>query len=163
MQYQVGDQVVHVPHGLGRVIGLVNNSVGDLEPKLYYEISLGKSTVWVPVQKSASLELRALTLKSDLERYRHVLRSKPVKLSINHRQRHTDLVDMLKSGTFEGLCIVVRDLTAQGQIKALNHADALTLRHTHENLTREWAAAEEIALHEADRQIQALIFEGRLA
>ncbi|HRF50232.1 MAG TPA: CarD family transcriptional regulator [Anaerolineales bacterium] len=163
MHYQVDDQVVHIHHGVGRVVGLVNNSFSNDASQLYYEIALGKSTVWVPVQASPSVELRALTCKRDLDQYRTVLRSKPAILSKDHRQRRVDLVEFLKAGTFENLCIVVRDLTAQSQIKTLNEIDSMTLRQAHSNLTREWAAAEDIPLVDAIRQIGSLIMEGRLA
>ncbi len=163
MQYQIGDQVVHTPLGLGQVVGLINSDFGDAETKLYYEIALDKSTVWVPVQAPPSVELRALTHKRDLEQYRHVLRSKPEKLSGDHRQRRSNLVESMKTGTFEALCTVVRDLSAQGQVKTLNNADSLTLRQARTNLTREWAVVAEISLVEAIRHIESLILEGRLA
>lgn len=161
MRYQVDDRVVHIHHGVGRVVGLVNSSFAGAESKLYYEIALGQSTVWVPVQSSASpsVELRALTRKRDLEQYRQVLRSQPTKLSTDHRQRRLDLLEMLKAGTFESLCMIVRDLTAQSQLKTLNDVDSLTLRQAHANLTQEWAAAEGISLVDATRQIEALLRE----
>lgn len=161
MRYQVDDRVVHIHHGVGRVVGLVNSSFAGTESKLYYEIALGQSTVWVPVQPaaSASVELRALTRKRDLEQYRQVLRGQPTKLSTDHRQRRLDLVELLKAGTFENLCMIVRDLTAQSHLKALNDVDSLTLRQAHTNLTQEWAAADGISLVEAARQIEALLRE----
>ncbi len=161
MRYQVDDRVVHIHHGVGRVVGLVNSSFAGTESKLYYEIALGQSTVWVPVQPaaSASVELRALTRKRDLEQYRQVLRSQPVKLSTDHRQRRLDLIEMLKAGTFESLCMIVRDLTAQSHLKTLNDVDSLTLRQAHTHLIQEWAAAEGITVVEATRQIEALLRE----
>lgn len=163
MRYQVNDEVVHIQHGLGRVVGLVNNSFANAKPSLYYEISFGKSTAWVLVESAPSNELRALTRKRDLAHYRAILSSKPVALSRDHRQRRIDLVKFSKAGTFENLCIIVRDLTAQSQLKPLNDLDSMTLRQAHTNLTREWAAAEEISLVDASRHIGALILEGRLA
>lgn len=163
MRYQVNDEVVHIQHGLGRVVGLVNNSFANAESSLYYEISFGKSTAWVLVESAPSNELRALTRKRDLAQYRAILSSKPVALSRDHRQRRIDLVKFSKAGTFENLCIIVRDLTAQSQLKPLNDLDSMTLRQAHTNLTREWAAVEEISLVDAIRHIGALILEGRLA
>ena len=159
MRYQVDDRVVHIHHGVGRVVGLVNSSFSGAESKLYYEISVGQSTVWVPVQQTSSNELRALTQKRELEHYRKVLRSQPTRLSTDHRQRRVDLVELMKTGTFENLCIVVRDLTAQSQIKSLNDVDSLTLRQAHSNLTREWAASEDISLVDATRQVAALLHD----
>ncbi len=162
MRYQVDDRVVHVNHGVGRVVGLVTNQFTKAEAKLYYEIALDQSTVWVPVQDSAQQELRALTRKRDLERYRDVLRSRPTSLSADHRQRRLDLLQLLKDGSFESLCAVVRDLSARGRIKPLNEVDSQTLRQAHANLTREWAVADGITISEAVRHIEALMLEGQV-
>ncbi len=162
MQYQVDDRVVHINHGVGRVVGLVSNSFADTEAKLYYEIALNQSTVWVPVDSNDSLELRALTRQRDLDRYRAILRDEPTALSNDHRQRHLNLTQLLKSGTFENLCIVVRDLTARGRLKPLNEVDSSTLRRAHDNLSREWSVADGISIPQAVRHIESLILEGRL-
>ncbi|MBL8096211.1 MAG: hypothetical protein JNL73_18690 [Anaerolineales bacterium] len=163
MQYQVDDRVVHINHGVGRVVGLVTNSFAKSEAKLYYEIALDQSTVWVLVQSGGPQELRALTHKRDLERYRAVLRSRPTELSTDHRQRRLDVLQQLKDGSFASLCAVVRDLTARGRIKPLNEIDSMTLRQAHGNLSREWAAADGITITEAVRHIESLMLEGQLA
>ncbi len=163
MSYQVNDRVVHIHHGVGRVVGLVNNSfTKKTEAQLYYEIALDQSTVWVPVKTDTHQELRALTPKRDLERYRAVLRSRPASLSTDHRQRRLDVLQQLKDGSFESLCMVVRDLTARGRAKPLNELDSLTLRQTHNNLAREWSVADGITITEAVKHIESLLLEGQL-
>ncbi len=163
MQFRVDEQVVHLNHGVGRIAGIVTNAFAKAEPQQYYEVVLDQSTVWVPVAGTGVSELRALTPRRDLERYRAILRARPTDLVADHRQRRLDLLKQLKSGTFDSLCMVVRDLTARARVKPLNELDSLTLRQAHANLSREWSAADGLTLAEAARHIEALLLEGQTA
>ncbi|MBI4769500.1 MAG: hypothetical protein HY784_03565, partial [Chloroflexi bacterium] len=134
MPFQVDDRVVHPAHGVGRIVGLVTKNFFEAEAHLYYEIAIQRSTVWVPVDAGTAIGLRPLTPKAELARYRGVLRSRPVPLTPDHRQRRLDLLSRLKAGLFQNVCEVVRDLTARGWLKPLSEMDSVTLRKTREGL-----------------------------
>lgn len=161
MSLQVDDRVVLPAHGVGSVVGLVDKSFSGAATRQYYEIAVQQGTVWVPVDTSAALGLRSLTGKAELTRYRAVLMSRPAALHPDHRQRRLELLARLKSGRFLDLCEVVRDLTARGWRKALGEADAATLRQLRDGLSREWAAADEVSVGDATREVDALLAEGR--
>lgn len=164
MPFQVDDRVVHSTHGVGRVVGLVTQRFSQAEARPYYEIALQRSTVWVSVvDADATRELRPLTPKAELARYRGVLRSRPTPLTMDHRQRRLDVLSRLKVGSFQGLCEVVRDLTARGWHKALNEMDAAALRKTRDDLCQEWAAADGVSVLDAVKEVDALLLEGRQA
>ncbi len=164
MPYQVNDYVVHPAHGVGRVIGLATQSFFEAEARVYYEIAIPRnSKVWVPVDNDVAIGLRPLTPKSELKHYRGVLRSRPVSLILDHRQRHLELINRLKVGLFQNLCEVVRDLTARRWLKPLNELDSRTLRKTHDGLCEEWAAADGISIQEAAKEVDALLLEARQA
>lgn len=161
MLFQVDELVVHPAHGVGRIVGLVTKRFTGAEAHLYYEFAAGRSTVWVPVEASAASGLRRLTPKDELARYRGVLRSRPISLTPDHRQRRQDLLSHLKVGLFQNLCEVVRDLTARGWLKPLSEMDSSTLRKTRDDLCQEWAAADGVSVLEAVKEVDALLFEGR--
>lgn len=161
MPFQVDDRVVHPAHGIGRVVGLVTKRFSEAGAHLYYEVALGRSTVWVPVTTSAPSELRLLTSKDELARYRSVLSSRPVSLIPDHRQRRLDLHSRLKAGLFQNSCEVIRDLTARSWLKPLNEMDSVTLRKTREGVCQEWAAADGVSVVEAAQEIDALLLQGR--
>lgn len=163
MPYQVNDCVVHPAHGVGHIVALAMQRFFDVEARLYYEIAIQRNTVWVPVDTGVASGLRPVTPKSELARYRRVLRSRPVSLILDHRQRHMDLLSHLKAGLFQNLCEVVRDLTARRWLKPLNEMDSRTLRKTHEGLCQEWAAADGVSVQEAAKEVDALLLEGRQA
>lgn len=160
MHLKVNDQVVHAAHGIGRVVGMVTRQFGP-ETRRYYEIAIERSTVWVPVDSELPPELRLLTPKGDLARYRAILQGQPASLTADHRQRRVDVTALLKTSSFQTLCELVRDLTARGWFKPLNGMDATALRRTRERLCREWAAADGVEPPAANEEIDRLLGLGQ--
>jgi len=161
MLFQVDDPVVYPSCGIGRIVALVTKTFFEAEARLYYEVAIQKSTVWVPVDAGPASGLRSLTSKSELARYRNVLRSRPVTLTPNPHQRRLDILSRLKAGSFQDLCEIVRDLTAQNWRKALGEADKLSLRKAREGLCQESAIVDGVSLLQAMEEIEALLLEAR--
>ncbi|MBI3361270.1 MAG: hypothetical protein HY023_09185 [Chloroflexi bacterium] len=160
MQFKVGDLVVHPAHGVGRIVGLEEKRLLG-EERLYYEVTTQKSTVWVPVEPEPATGIRPMTVKADLARYRSLLKSRPAVLNPDHRQRHLEIAERLREGSFRTLCEVVRDLTARSWLKPLSDADTVSLRKARESLCQEWAAAEGVPHAEAVTEIDELLQEAR--
>jgi RNA polymerase-interacting CarD/CdnL/TRCF family regulator len=162
MPFAVNDRVVHPLHGVGRVVRLATRQFDAGSTRLYYEITLTKGTIWVPVEGSGG-GLRPLTARGELGRYRSLLSSRPAPLASDHRQRQLEVSARLKAGTLRARCEVIRDLTAHAWHKPLCQSSAALLRLAHEALDEEWAAVDEVPVHEVTRQVQALLLEGRRA
>jgi RNA polymerase-interacting CarD/CdnL/TRCF family regulator len=128
-----------------------------MRARLYYQITLPTSTVWTPVEARATIGLRLVTARSDLDQYRDLLKSRPVPLHRDHRRRHLELVSRLNQGSFQVVCEVVRDLTAWGWRKPLNRTDTVTLKKTQENLYHEWATAAGVSIAEAIKEVNSLL------
>jgi len=149
IQFKVGDFVVHPVYGLGHL--------SAMRARLYYQITLPSSTVWIPVEAQATIGLRLVTARSDLDQYRDLLKSRPVPLHKDHKRRHLELVGRLNQGSFQVVCEVVRDLTAWGWRKSLNRTDAVTLKKTQESLYQEWATAAGVSIAEATTEVNSLL------
>ena len=162
MPFAVNDRVVHPLHGVGRVVRLATRQFDAGSTRLYYEITLSKGTIWVPVEGTGG-GLRPLTARGELGRYRSLLSSRPAPLASDHRQRQLEVSARLKAGTLRARCEVIRDLTAHAWHKPLCQSSAALLRLAHEALDEEWAAVDEVPVHEVTRQVQALLLEGRRA
>ena len=160
MRFRPDDILVHPQHGLGRVIKLEKKQFDPGTRQEYYKIAIKAGTVWVPVEGTQS-GLRKVTAKGDLDRYRDVLRSRPMPLSPNHKQRQITLVERLKESTFKAKCEVVRDLMAFQWIKPLNESSSNMLRRTHQVLCAEWAASEGLSISEATHEVDAILLEGK--
>lgn len=161
MHLKVGDCIVHQAHGIGRVVALGEKRPYGEETRLYYEIDMETSTIWVPVEAGYPLRFRLLTERGDLGRYRGLLKACPKALDENFRKRQSNVDERLKQGTFQAICEIVRDLTALSWKRPLNQGDISRLRETKENLCKEWAASKGISLSEAAREIESFLLEAR--
>jgi RNA polymerase-interacting CarD/CdnL/TRCF family regulator len=72
-----------------------------------------------------------------------------------------DLRSQFKLGTMQGLCEMVRDLSARGWLKPLTETDSRSLRLSRESLAEEWAAADGVSLPQATAELTALLLEAR--
>lgn len=163
MTFKVGEYVVHVSHGVGQVKSLEEKQFPGSPLQWYYVVSTPKSTMWAPMVLPNAANLRPLTPKSELKRYRQILKSRPNPLKTERHERQLELNARLKSGSFEALCEVVRDLSALSWHKALGEADNVIMRQSRENLSNEWAVASGISIPEATKEVEALLLEGRTA
>ena len=161
MPFKVDDRVVYPAFGIGRVVALVPKSFFEAESQLYYEVTGNRSTVWVQVDEGSARGLRRLTRQDELAHYREVVGSRPVALNQDHRQRQMDLRSQFKLGTMQGLCEMVRDLSARGWLKPLTETDSRSLRLSRESLCEEWAAADGVSLPQATAELTALLLEAR--
>lgn len=163
MQFKVGDRVVHPTFGLGSIVKIEEREFSEKETRLYYQVTLPRSTLWIPVTAPDLSGLRLATVHSELDQYRHLLKSPPLPLHQNHVRRQVELTSRLKQGSFRAICEVVRDLTAWSWRKPLGAADTATLQKTRESLYQEWATAQGLSVREAIKEIEALLGTTRQA
>jgi RNA polymerase-interacting CarD/CdnL/TRCF family regulator len=157
MQFKIGDPVVHPAFGIGHIVEIEEKSFFEKEVHLYYKITRLKRTMWVRVESREGGGLRLVTAKSDLDYYCDLLKSPPVPLNTNQQQRQLELISRLKQGSFQGVCEVVRDLTAWNWHKPLGQADTTTLQKSQDSLYQEWATAAGVSTAEAIREIGSLL------
>ncbi len=157
MQFKVGDFIVHPVYGVGRLVKIEERQFEERGARLYYQVTLPRSTVWIPVEAQAAIGLRLATAKNDLDHYRDLLRSRPVPLNQDNRQRHEELVNRLNQCSFQVMCEVVRDLTAWSWKKPLGRVDMVTLKQTQESLYQEWAAADGVSIADAIKEVKFLL------
>lgn len=161
MEFRAGDAVVHPAHGVGRVLRCEERPLASGDPCVYYVLSIGQSTVWVPAQPDGSTRLRPVTDKRELASYRTVLQSRPGPLERDHARRRTEVNTRLAQGSFRALCELLRDLSALGWQRRISEADAGLLQKVRNNLEQEWALASGLSPQEARQEIEALLQIGR--
>ena len=157
MQIKVGAVIVYPDYGLGRITAIEKKQFADIEAGLYYQIAFPRINMWVPIEAQATVGLRLVTAKEDLDKYRKIIKSRPVMFNGDHAKRHVELAKHLKEGSFQTLCEVVRDLTASDRQKPLGPTVRAILRKTQESLYQEWAAAADISIIEATKEIDTLL------
>lgn len=161
MTFNIGDKVVHPQHGVGHVVKLDKR---EFEPGLtrqYYEVSIpGGSTIWVPFDPPA-FGLRKLAERSEIDRCRQILVSRPSPLGEDARSRQSDLANRLKQGTIRTQCEIVRDLYAHGEHKSLYGTIAGFFKQTQNVLCQEWAIVEGVTFPEAVQEVNSLLEKSR--
>jgi CarD family transcriptional regulator len=158
MQLKVGDNVIHPVHGVGHIVKIEEKRFSEIgAARLYYKITLPRSTIWVPIEAQATIGLRLVTTKRDLDQYRNLLKSRPVPLNNDDPQRHVELASRLKQGSFRVVCEVVRDLTAWGWQKPLGRTDKAILQKARDSLHKEWATAAGVSIAEATEEVESLL------
>jgi len=160
MQFKVGDLVVHPAYGMGHIVKIGEKRFSKKSAaRLYYQVTMpNRNTIWTPVEAQATVGLRLVTAKSDLDQYRDLLQSPPVPLNNDQpQQQHLELAGRLKQGSFPVMCEVVRHLTASGWQKPLGATVKAILRKAQERLYQEWATAADISIAEATKEINTLL------
>ena len=163
LQFKIGDAVMHAGHGSGRIVAIEEKQLPGRESRLFYVVSIDKSTIWVPIGLNQAPNLRLLVSNSGLIHCRVLLKDRPAPLNANRQQRGRDRIHSLRGDSFEISCEALRDLTAHGWLKPLSEADTSVLRKIHEAVCQEWATAQGVPLSEAAREITALLQEGHQA
>jgi RNA polymerase-interacting CarD/CdnL/TRCF family regulator len=159
MQLKIGDLVVHPAFGIGHIVEIEEKLFSGKERRPYYKIVRPKHTMWIRVAAQEVAGLRLVTAKSDLDHYRDLLKSSPIPLNTNLQQRHLELDSRLTQGSFQGVCEVMRDLTAGNWREPLSRAEMTTLQKTRDSLSQEWATAAGVSTTEALREIDSLLVQ----
>ena len=157
MQFKTGDRVVHPVYGVGHIATIEEKQFSQMETCLYYQIAFPKSDIWVPIDAQAAIGLRLVTAREDLDKYRDLIKSRPVLPNSNLPKQHLEMDSRLKEGSFQTMCEVVRDLTALGWQKPLGATNKAVLRKAQERLYQEWAATADISIAEAAKEIDTLL------
>jgi RNA polymerase-interacting CarD/CdnL/TRCF family regulator len=157
MEFRSGDDVVHPSYGVGNILRLEERQLAEANTRLYYVVVFGKTTVWLPVSTAGSSALRLVTAPRDLDRYRTLLKSRPVELQRDYKKRRLDINEQLAHGSFQIVCEIVRDLTALGWHRPLAGVDASLLSKVRANLWEEWATSTGQPLPEAIHEVTALL------
>lgn len=158
MEYGVGDKVVHWAYGPGEIVQL-DEKVLSGRSASYYVVQIDDMTIWVPHNTSSPSSLRPPTPASEFERLFAILSSPGNPLSSDRLERKTQLMDMMRAGTLESICRVIRDLASFRQTKKLNDNDSLILERAQKFLLSEWELSLSVPVNQAEHALNQLLGE----
>jgi RNA polymerase-interacting CarD/CdnL/TRCF family regulator len=161
MEFQVGTIVVHPNYGLGKVVGVEMIEYMGAKARPYYNVMLENGNIWMPADRSDEVRIRPVTSVEFLELYRQILSSEPNHLQEDHHKRNSENKTRLKNPSFQGLCEILRDLTAFGWKKKLNDYDTSILHRAMTALAQEWSASAGITVNDAQNEINGLLIRGK--
>jgi RNA polymerase-interacting CarD/CdnL/TRCF family regulator len=154
--YKVGDQVIHCVYGLGEIIQLDEKVLAGKTGR-YYVVKVRDLTLWVPRGERGKLSLRSLTPAREFRSLFRLLASPGESLSSNRYTRKTQLIDLMKDGTLESICRVIRDLMHYKKTMKFNEHDNSVLKRAMNFLLIEWSTVMSIPLQQAEGKLTQLL------
>jgi len=158
MNFRVGDAVIHWAHGLGEIIRLEEQTIGE-EKKLYYVVQIRDLTVWVPADEETDGRLRTPTPKNEFKKLFAILGAPGEPLPDDRLERKTQLHDALRDGRAESLCRLVRDLSWQQTRRPLNDHDKDILKRALDRLLGEWGFSLSVPVPQAAKELRRMLHQ----
>jgi CarD family transcriptional regulator len=160
--FKVGDAVVHPARGAGVVAGF-ERLQRDGSTRRYYNIELlgdSSSNLMVPVESAESIGLRPAVSRSRLKEVWGVLHAKPDALPSDHKARYSLVEAKLQAGDILRIAEAVRDMAWRKKQRGnlTGHGKRIYQRGMM-LLTAEIAAAQGVALTDAEAQVRARLQE----
>lgn len=124
----VGNKVVYPCQGPCLISSIVEKVVAGL-PKSFYRLTLlddRSGELFVPVDRVQAVGIRLLLKKSEIPKLLNKLKMK-AEIAKNQKQRASDTLRLLTSGSAFDLAEVVESLTELGKTKALTLRESWTL------------------------------------
>ena len=110
-KFTIGERVVYPSHGVGEIINIENQKIGDIEVMVYViSFPSDKMILKVPVNRATLSGLRTLVSKSDLSKIYLTLQSKPKSGNRMWSRRAQEYENKINSGDIIAIAEVVRDL-----------------------------------------------------
>jgi RNA polymerase-interacting CarD/CdnL/TRCF family regulator len=156
MDFQIGDTVVHCAHGLGQVLAIEERAFDD-DAILYYMVQVADLTVWVPADENLRSRLRLPTSEASFRKSLSILATPAEQLPEDRRQRNLQLQEMLKDGSIESLCKVIRDLAAYRHARSWSEYDTALMKRAEKALIGEWIFILSVTPAQAEMELHRLL------
>ena len=159
MDFHVGDSVMHWTYGLGQVVGLEERVLSG-KKALYYAVKVREMTIWVPADGMLKNRLRPPTSENEFKKLQKILSNPGDPLPDDRHLRKTKLLEILKDGTAESLCRVIRGLVTYQKVRPLNENDQALLKRSQKALVGELGVALSVTPMQAETELHRLLTSG---
>ena len=160
MDFQVGDQVVHASYGPGEIVQLDEKVLSGRKHK-YYVVQIKDLTLYVPADQETNTSLRTPTPASQFKSLFAIITGDGESLSENRLERKAQLTEVMRDGTLESICRVIRDLTCYSRTKKLSETDSALLERARNFLLTEWQVSLDVPFSQAEKDLKQLLNESR--
>jgi RNA polymerase-interacting CarD/CdnL/TRCF family regulator len=154
--FGVGDWLVHLRHGVGKIVRVERKLVHG-ERVDCYRVETPDSVVWIPLDNGDNERVRALASPSTFRRVLTVLRRPPEAMADDSGARKQRIKKVLSEGAVIPMARLVRDLWGRKAEKRLNETEIAGLRHTQERLAREWSVSTQVPLDEVRSRLEDIL------
>jgi CarD family transcriptional regulator len=158
MQFSIGDSVVHLAHGPGRILG-IEPEVPLLEGHGFYVIEIPSRglTVHTPADQADDGGVRPAMSACRRQRLLAILAGKPRLLPDDFYERQAELEARLSTGRVLQLARVVRDLMNHRARAHLTRPDTAHLNQGRDRLAAEMALVSGESVEQETRRINTAL------
>jgi RNA polymerase-interacting CarD/CdnL/TRCF family regulator len=156
MNYHVGDQVIHLTYGPGKIIAIDEKRLAG-QTRQYYVVDTGQLTLWVLIDETGEKSIRPPTGSLEFNALFDILRSPGEGLPDHHHERTNQLNERMHKRILVNICFVIRDLTSRSKLHNLNSTDRSMLRRAQEYLLDEWELSLGTARSSAMKELDVIL------
>ena len=156
--FSTGDYVVYPTHGVGRVLGIETQPIGDKKIKVVViDFEKEKMTLRVPVGKVTRAGMRRLSSRKKMDSALSTLRGRARVKRTMWSRRAQEYEAKINSGDPVSIAEVVRDLHRNMDQPDRSYSERQLYEAALERLAREFAAVEKIEPEVATERLEKLL------
>lgn len=154
-EFKTGDYVVYPAHGVGRIEGVLTQTIGGMEIKLYDIVfEQDRLRLKVPVFKAEQAGLRKVTNSNGIEDAMTTLKGRSRVRRVMWSRRAQEYEAKINSGNPVAIAEVLRDLKRANDDSEQSYSERQIYESALERLAREVAAVEKITQDAAITRIE---------
>ncbi len=158
MAFAPGDIVVYPSHGLGKVISIETQRIGEQEVTLFViNFERDRMTLRVPLHKAKTSGLRNISTKRVMQAALAILKEPASQKRMMWNRRAVEYATKINSGDPILLAEVVRDLNRAVGERERSHSERLIYEQALDRLTLEVAAVERTEVQTAVAKLEQLL------
>lgn len=163
--FAVGEYVVYPTHGVGKILGLESEKIGDFELKVFViAFEKDKMTLRVPVGRAEAAGLRSISSNDQINRALSTLKGRAKIARGMWSRRAQEYEAKINSGNLVAIAEVVRDLHKNVDQSERSYSERMIYETALHRLSGEVAASESVDIKQAqDRLLVVLRKQAALA
>ncbi len=156
--FSSGDFVVYPTHGVGKIIGVEEQTIGGDTLELFIiDFEQDRMKLRVPVEKSKISGLRRLSSRDRLKRAMSTLKSAPRVKRTMWSRRAQEYEAKINSGDPVSIAEVVRDLFRNSDQQEQSYSERQIYQSALDRLAREFAAVDKVSEEKAAQKLESVL------
>ncbi|MGH9748380.1 MAG: CarD family transcriptional regulator [Candidatus Polarisedimenticolia bacterium] len=161
MEFKIGDKVVYPNHGLGIIEQIERRSIGPREEEfLTLRIVSNDSTVMVPRSNTASVGLRRVITRKEIDDVFDVLKDTKVQIFDDWKGRFQENSDKMRTGSITEVARVFKSLSHLAMQKTLSYRERRMLDKAKYLIVSEIAEVERLTVEQVELRIDRAVSRG---
>lgn len=161
MEFKIGDKVVYPNHGLGIIEQIERRSIGPREEEfLKLRIVSNDSTVMVPRSNTASVGLRRVITRKEIDEVFDVLKDTKVQIFDDWKGRFQENSDKMRTGSITEVARVFKSLSHLAMQKTLSYRERRMLDKAKYLIVSEIAEVERLTVEQVEVRIDRAVSRG---